>query len=114
MTKTAFDAKDLILLIKANRAHYIKYEEMRKKDFKRYEMEKRFLMEQKARHIKREENRKEFYEKMEAEKAAAEAAKKRMKEPMSRDQLEQVWEEEDELPKDEFDPKVQMAEHLLN
>ena len=35
MTKTAFDAKDLILLIKANRAHYIKYEEMRKKDVKR-------------------------------------------------------------------------------
>jgi len=111
MTKTAFDAKDLILLIKANRAHYIKYEEMRKQDFKRYEMEKRFLMEQKARHINREERRKEFYEKMEAEKAAAEAAKKRMKEPMSRDQLEEVWEEEDELPKNEFDPKTFFALH---
>ena len=72
-------------------------------DFKQYEMERRFLNEQKARHIKREEKRNEFLEQLEKEKTEAEAAKQRMKEPMSKDQLEEVWDKVDQLPKDEWD-----------
>ena len=86
--------------------HFDKYTEMKKNDFKQYEMERRFLNEQKARHIKREEKRNEFLEQLEKEKAEAEAAKLRMKEPMSKDQLEEVWDKVDQLPKDEWDPRV--------
>ena len=50
--------------------HSRKFTELREKDFQHYEMEKRFVEEQRLRHIKEEERRKAEQEKMEAAKAS--------------------------------------------
>ena len=50
--------------------HSRKFTELREKDFQHYEMEKRFVEEQRLRHIKEEERRKAEQERMEAVKAS--------------------------------------------
>lgn len=106
-----FSAEDIFLLHKASKDHYEKYDKMRKEDFKRYEMEKKFLSHQKARHIKDEQKRKEFLEQAEKEKAEYEAAKKKEKAPLTKAEVKKVWTDKDELPEKEFNPKTFFALH---
>jgi len=107
MTYLRFTAHDLGLLIQANIEHAKKFRELRDNDFKAYEMEKRFLEEQRLRHMKTEEKRKEELERIEAEKARQ--AGVHVKHPMSEDAEKDVWENEEHLPKDEFNPKTFFA-----
>ena len=60
-----------------------KFTELREKDFQHYEMEKRFVEEQRLRHIKDEERRKAEQEKMEAAKAS-QANRKVLIDPLPR------------------------------
>ena len=84
-----------------------KFTKLRETDFVKYEMEKRFLEEQRLRHIKTEERRKKELENIEAEKAARASAD--IKHPMSEDAVKEVWEEKEQLPKEEFNPKTFFA-----
>jgi len=107
MTNLRFTGQDLRMLIKANREHIQKFTELREKDFQHYEMEKRFVEEQRLRHIKDEERRKAEQEKMEAAKASQ--ANRKIKHPLTEDTAKEVWEEKEQLPKDEFNPKTYFA-----
>ena len=70
-------------------------------------MEKRFLEEQRMRHIKSEVRRKKELESIEAQKAMR--ATVNVNHPMSEDAAKDVWEENEQLPKDEFNPKTFFA-----
>jgi len=107
ITKLQFSSQDMGLLIKANMEHVIKFNELRETDFKKYEMEKKFIEEQRLKHIKTEEKRKKELEKIEAEKAKRAAVK--VKHPMSNDSVQDVWVENEKLPKEEFDAKTFFA-----
>lgn len=107
MSVLPFTAQDIGLLIKANGEHVRKFSNLRETDFARYEMEKRFLEEQRLRHIKTEERRKKELESIEAEKAKRASAD--LKHPMSEDAIKDVWEEKEQLPKEEFNPKTFFA-----
>jgi len=107
MTVLQFTAQDIGLLIKANMEHVKKFRDLRETDFTRYEMEKRFLEDQRMRHMKSEIKRKKELESIEAEKAKRAAVN--IKHPMSEDAAKDVWEEKEKLPKEEFNPKTFFA-----
>lgn len=107
ITVLKFTAQDIGLLIKANMEHVKKFRDLRETDFKQYEMEKRFLEDQRMRHLKTEMKRKKELETIEAEKAKRAAVN--VKHPMSEDAAKDVWEEKEKLPKNEFDPKTFFA-----
>merc|ERR1711970_1539806 len=102
-----FIAQDIGLLIRANGEHVKKFRMLRETDFAKYEMEKRFLEELRLRHIKSEEHRKVELEKIEAEKARKASIK--IKHPMSEDAAKDIWEEKEQLPRDEFNLKTYFA-----
>jgi len=108
MTVLRFTKDDLRKLIESNLAHVDKFTKLREENFQKYEMEKRFHEEQRLRHIKTDEKRKQEQERYEAERAAN-AAKKHIKHPLTEDTAKEVWETQDELPKDEFNPKTFFA-----
>ena len=83
-----------------------KFFELREKDFKAYEMEKRFLEEQRLRHMKTEKRIEEL-ERRNMEKAAKEAV--HIKQPLSENAAKEVWTEEEKLPENEFNPKTFFA-----
>ena len=70
-----------------------KFRDLRETDFKQYEMEKRFLEDQRMRHLKTEMKRKKELETIEAEKAKRAAVN--VKHPMSEDAAKDVWEEKE-------------------
>jgi len=107
MTNPRFTGQDLRMLIMANSNHVKKFTELRERDFQRYEMEKRFLEEQRLRHIKDDEQRKAEQERLEAVKAGQ--ANRKIKHPLTEDTAKEVWEEKEQLPKDEFNPKTFFA-----
>merc|ERR1712142_723766 len=111
-TVLPFTAQDIGLLIRANMEHVKKFQHLRETDFAKYEMEKRFLEEQRLRHIKTEERRKKELEQLEAEKAKRAAAN--VKHPMSEDAEKDVWEDKEGLPRDEFNPKTFFSMHDLD
>ena len=91
----------------SNNFNFRKFQNLRETDFTKYEMEKRFLEEQHLRHIQSEEQRKKEMERMEAEKANL--ASVNIKHPLSEDAAKDVWEEKEQLPRDEFDLKTYFA-----
>merc|ERR1712121_564127 len=70
-------------------------DKQRREEFKKYEMEKKF---------------EEEMEKLEAKHRQHE----RLKHPMTKDQLEEVWEEQDHMDKQDWDPKTFFAMHDLD
>ena len=70
-----------------------KFKDLRETDLKQYEMEKRFLEDQRMRHLKTEMKRKKELETIEAEKAKR--ATVNVKHPMSEDAAKDVWEEKE-------------------
>jgi len=107
LTVIPFIAQDIGLLIRANGEHVKKFRMLRETDFTKYEMEKRFLEELHLRHIKSEEQRKIELEKIEAEKARRASVK--MEHPMSEDAAKDIWEEKEQLPREEFNYKTYFA-----
>ena len=91
----------------SNNFNFRKFQNLRETDFTKYEMEKRFLEEQHLRHIKSEEQRKKELETIEAEKAKRSSVN--IKHPLSEDAAKDVWEEKEQLPRDEFDLKTYFA-----
>ncbi len=108
-----FEKDDLKRLIKSTTKDLEEADQKRRDEFKTYEMEKRFEEEQRLAHIEDEKKREE-------ERLKAEELKKKHRQhdtphhPMTKDQLEEVWEEQDHMPKEEFDPKTFFAMHDLD
>ena len=102
-----------LCLFQATTKDLEKADRMRRDDFKKYEMEKKFEQHERLNHIEDEEKRKE------EEKIIKEAEEKHKKHakphhPMTKDQLEEVWEEQDHMRAEDWDPKTFFAMHDLN
>ncbi len=108
-----FEIDDLKRLIKATTKDLEEADRKRRDDFKRYEMEKKFEKEERLNHIDDETKRKEEENRFdEQEKKHKEHGK--VHHPMTKDQLEEVWEDQDHMRADEWDPKTFFAMHDLN
>ena len=108
-----FEIDDLKKLIKSTTQDLEKADIERRDEFKRYEMEKKFEEEERLKHIEDEAKRAE-------EKVHMEEMKKKHKEhgkvhhPMTKDQLEEVWETQDHMRSEDWNPKTFFAMHDLN
>ncbi|KAF2360844.1 EF-hand domain pair [Trinorchestia longiramus] len=109
---TRFEVEDLRKLIKQTSNDLEKMDEQRKKDFSRYEMEKEFEYKQKLAEMTPEERKKAELEHEEQMKKHKDHPK--LHHPGSKQQLEQVWEEEDHMNKEEFNPKTFFHLHDLD
>lgn len=108
-----FEKEDLKRLIKATTKDLEVADAKRREEFKRYEMEKKFEQEERLKHIDDETKRKEEERKIqEAEAKHKKHAKPHH--PMSKDQLEEVWEDQDHMRAEDWDPKTFFAMHDLN
>ena len=84
----------------------------RKEEFKTYEMQKEHEEREKIKKMSEEEKKKEE-ERVKANKAHKKDHEK-MHEPGHKAQLKEVWEEEDGLDPDSFDPKTFFNLHGMN
>ena len=108
-----FEIDDLKKLIQSTTNDLEEADKKRRDDFKTYEMEKKFEKEERLRHIQDEEARGKERQKLEEmEKKHKEHEK--LKHPMTKDQLEEVWEEQDHMQAEDWDPKTFFAMHDLN
>merc|ERR1712038_1533234 len=108
-----FEVDDLKKLIQSTTNDLEEADKKRRDDFKTYEMEKKFEKEDRLRHIQDEEARAKERQKLEEmEKKHKEHEK--LKHPMTKDQLEEVWEEQDHMQAEDWDPKTFFAMHDLN
>merc|ERR1712013_878735 len=88
-----FEVADLQKLIKQTTDDLEEADKQRKEEFKKYEMEKKFEKEMRLKAINDTEERKVVQEEMEKMEAKHNAHEK-LKHPMTKDQLEDVWEEQ--------------------
>jgi len=108
-----FDVEDLRKLIKSTTNDLEEADKKRRDDFKKYEMEKKFEKEERLKHIPDEEARKK--EKMRLDEMETKHKDhKKLNHPMTKDQLEEVWEEQDHMREEDWDPKTFFAMHDLN
>ena len=108
-----FEKDDLKKLIQATTKDLEEADQKRREEFKHYEMEKKFRQDERLNHIDDKDKRKEEEDRMkEMEKKHKDHAKPHH--PMTKEQLEEVWEETDHMRPDEFDPKTFFAMHDLN
>ncbi|RWS08985.1 nucleobindin-2-like isoform X1, partial [Dinothrombium tinctorium] len=89
-----------------------KLEQMKRAEFKRYEMEKELYFEESLKNMT-EEERKEAIKKRN-EVVEEQKHHPRIHHPGSKQQLEEVWKDEDKLPVEEFDPKTFFRLHDLD
>jgi len=108
-----FDQEDLMKLIKQTTADLEEQDKQRKEDFKKYEMEKKFEKEMRLNAINDTAERKVVQEEMEKMEAKHRQHDK-VKHPMTKDQLEEVWEEQDHMDPQDFDPKTFFMMHDLD
>ncbi|GMT36296.1 hypothetical protein PFISCL1PPCAC_27593, partial [Pristionchus fissidentatus] len=107
-----FGKEDLRLLIKQTVADMAEIDRQRAEGFKQYEMQKKAEEDHKLAQMQPDERAKAKHEIEEKEKRHNEHEK--LKHPGSRDQLEEVWEESDQMQKDSFDPRTFFNLHDLN
>jgi len=108
----SFETEDLRKLIVQTTKDLEEMDRKRKEEFKEYEMQKEFEHETKLKSLDEENRKKE-------EKAWEESQKKhkqhpQMHHPGGKQQLEEVWEQQDHLSPDSFDPKTFFALHDLD
>ncbi|XP_076262989.1 nucleobindin 1 [Rhynchophorus ferrugineus] len=99
----SFEIEDLKKLIAKTTQDLAEVDKKRKEDFKRYEMEKEYARQEKLNHTNGQER-----EKLEKEYKEMEDKHKKhekLHEPGHKAQLEEVWEEQDQMQQD-FDPKT--------
>jgi len=108
-----FDVDDLKKLIKSTTQDLEKADRERRDDFKRYEMEKKFEEEERLKHIEDEAKRAEEKKRLDEAKAKHKDHGK-VHHPMTKDQLEEVWEEADHMRPEDWNPKTFFAMHDLN
>jgi len=108
-----FDVADLQKLIKQTTADLEEADKERKEEFKKYEMEKKFEKDMRLNAINDTAERKVVQEEMEKLEAKHRQHDK-LKHPMTKDQLEEVWEEQDHMDPQDFDPRTFFAMHDLD
>ncbi|KAK6627197.1 hypothetical protein RUM44_009674 [Polyplax serrata] len=107
-----FEIEDLKKLIAKVSADLNEADEKRRKEFKEYEMQKEYEKQQKLKHL--EGSEREAFEKQLKENETKHKQHERLHEPGSKPQLEEVWEKEDHMENQEFDPKVFFQLHDLD
>ncbi|KAF8354091.1 nucb-1, partial [Pristionchus pacificus] len=107
-----FGKEDLRLLIKQTVADMEEIDRQRAAQFKEYEMKKKAEEDHKLAQMAPQEREQAKHDIEEKEKRHNEHEK--LKHPGSRDQLEEVWEESDNMDKDSFDPRTFFNLHDLN
>lgn len=108
-----FEVADLQRLIKQTTDDLEEADKARREDFKKYEMEKKFEKEMRLKSINDTEERKVVQEEMEKMEAQHKNHDK-LKHPMTKDQLEEVWEEQDHMDPQDWDPKTFFNMHDLD
>ena len=108
-----FEIDDLKKLIKSTTQDLEEADRKRRDDFKRYEMEKKFEEEERLKHIEDEAKRAEEQKRLEEVKTKHKDHGK-VHHPMTKDQLEEVWEESDHMRPEDWNPKTFFAMHDLN
>ncbi|XP_072743615.1 nucleobindin-2 isoform X2 [Anoplolepis gracilipes] len=107
-----FEIDDLKKLITKTTKELAVADQRRRQQFKEYEMEKKFEEEQKMKGMK-EEERKKYEEELEAMKKKHKDHKP-LHHPGSKQQLEEVWEKQDHMEDQEFNPKTFFYLHDLD
>jgi len=108
-----FEVEDLQKLIKQTTDDLEEADKKRREDFKKYEMEKKFEKESRLKAINDTQERKVVQEEMEKMEAKHREHDK-LKHPMTKDQLEEVWEEQDHMDPQDWDAKTFFAMHDLD
>ncbi|XP_056637788.1 nucleobindin-2 [Diorhabda sublineata] len=106
-----FEIEDLKKLIAKTTADLAEADKKRKEEFKQYELEKEYRKQDKLNHTTEEERKKIEMEYQEMEKKHKNHEK--LHEPGHKAQLEEVWEEQDQMQQD-FDPKTFFMLHDLD
>ncbi|KAI6177668.1 EF-hand domain-containing protein [Aphelenchoides bicaudatus] len=107
-----FHKEDLRKLITKTVSHMEKIDEQRREQFKEYELKKKAEEDHKLAQMSPDQRAAEQHKLDESKKRHNEHEK--VKHPGGRQQLEEVWEENDHMSKDNFDPKTFFALHDLN
>ncbi|XP_043232068.1 nucleobindin-2-like isoform X1 [Amphibalanus amphitrite] len=106
-----FREEDLRKLIHKTTKDLEELDRQRREDFKRYEMEKEFKYQEQLKTLD-EEHKKEAVKKHEEElKKKKEHPKSQVHHPLSEDQLEEVWEEQDHMEREDFNPETFFRMH---
>ncbi|KAJ8737754.1 hypothetical protein PYW08_000349 [Mythimna loreyi] len=104
-----FEIEDLKKLIKKTTADLEAADKRRKEEFKEYEMQKKFEEHQKIEGME-EAKKKEYMEKHKQEEEAIKHHQP-LHHPGSKQQLEEVWEKQDHMEQQQFDPKAFFMMH---
>ncbi|KAJ8737062.1 hypothetical protein PYW07_000333 [Mythimna separata] len=104
-----FEIEDLKKLIKKTTADLEAADKKRKEEFKEYEMQKKFEEHQKVEGME-EAQKKEYMEKHKQEEEAIKHHKP-LHHPGSKQQLEEVWEKQDHMEQQQFEPKAFFMMH---
>ncbi|GFT12586.1 nucleobindin-2 [Trichonephila clavipes] len=107
-----FEIEDLKKLIQTATTDLEEIDRQRREEFKKYELEKEATYQDSLKNLTEEERK-------EAEKHHQEMITKHkdhpnLHHPGSKPQLEQVWEDQDHMPREEFNPKTFFAMHDIN
>ncbi|XP_037778741.1 nucleobindin-2-like isoform X4 [Penaeus monodon] len=109
---TRFEVEDLKKLIIKTTADLEKVDQQRREEFKKYEMEKEFERKQELAGMD-DEHRKQAEEKHN-EEVKKHGEHEKLHHPASKQQLEEVWEEQDHMRREDFDPKTFFHLHDLD
>ncbi|XP_063585450.1 nucleobindin-2-like [Penaeus indicus] len=109
---TRFEVEDLKKLIIKTTADLEKVDQQRREEFKKYEMEKEFERKQELAGMD-DEHRKQAEDKHN-EEMKKHGDHEKLHHPASKQQLEEVWEEQDHMRREDFDPKTFFHLHDLD
>ncbi|GIY64370.1 nucleobindin-2 [Caerostris darwini] len=108
----SFEIEDLKKLIQTATNDLEELDRQRREEFKKYELEKEATYRESLKNMT-EEQRKEA-EKHHEEMLSKHKDHPKVHHPGSKPQLEQVWEDQDHMPREEFNPKTFFAMHDIN
>lgn len=110
--KNTFEIEDLRKLMKAATRDLEELDKRRREEFKQYELEKEYQYRESLKNMSESERAEEM--KKHEEMVKKHKDHPRVHHPGSKQQLEQVWEEQDHMQGNEFDPRVFFAMHDVN
>lgn len=107
-----FEAEDLQKLILKATQDLEELDKKRRRDFKQYEMEKEIHYQESLQNMTAEQRAEAEKKHEEIKKKATEHPK--VHHPGSKQQFEEVWEQQDQMPRQEFNPKLFFQMHDIN
>uniref|UniRef100_A0A336LQC7 CSON000905 protein n=1 Tax=Culicoides sonorensis TaxID=179676 RepID=A0A336LQC7_CULSO len=107
-----FEIEDLKRLILKTSQDLAENDRKRREEFKEYELQKEFEKQEKLRELD-EEHKKQYLEELKKQQEKHNKHEK-LHHPGSKDQLEEVWEKQDHMDGQEFDPKAFFMLHDLD